>query len=84
MTIKKIYLTAILLAGVICAMSQGTPGGGGGGGGNTQPGGGFDPGTGNEPPPSGAVPVDGGLGLLLAAGVGYGVKKAYNSRKHKF
>ena len=33
--------------------------------------------------PSGAVPVDGGLSLLLAAGVGYGVKKAYNSRMHK-
>ena len=33
--------------------------------------------------PGGAVPVDGGLSLLLAAGVGYGVKKAYNSRKHK-
>jgi hypothetical protein len=33
--------------------------------------------------PAGAVPVDGGLSLLLAAGLGYGVKKAYNSRKHK-
>ena len=29
----------------------------------------------------GAVPVDGGLSLLLAAGVGYGVKKVRDSRK---
>jgi hypothetical protein len=27
------------------------------------------------------VPVDGGLSLLLAAGVGYGVKKVRDSRK---
>ncbi len=39
-----------------------------------------------EPPgipgdPGGAVPVDGGLGLLLAAGVGYGVKRIYQDRR---
>lgn len=28
-------------------------------------------------------PIDGGLSLLLAAGVGYGIKKARNSRKNK-
>jgi hypothetical protein len=28
----------------------------------------------------GAVPVDGGLAFLLAAGVGYGAKKAYDYR----
>lgn len=31
--------------------------------------------------PAGAVPVDGGLGLLLAAGVGYGVKRMYIGRQ---
>ena len=29
----------------------------------------------------GAVPVDGGLSLLLGAGVAYGVKKGYDYRK---
>ncbi len=29
------------------------------------------------------VPFDGGLSLLLAAGLGLGAKKAYNSRKKK-
>lgn len=29
------------------------------------------------------VPIDGGLSILLAAGVGYGVKKAYSSHKKK-
>ena len=28
-------------------------------------------------------PIDGGLSLLLAAGVGYSIKKARNSRKNK-
>lgn len=27
------------------------------------------------------APIDGGLSLLIAAGVGYGVKKAYHHRK---
>ncbi len=79
MTIKKLFLTCILLTGVICAMSQGTPGGGTPGGG--EPGGNLDPGTGTEPPPEGAVPVDGGLAFLLAGGVAYGAKKAYDYRK---
>jgi hypothetical protein len=34
-------------------------------------------------PQSGAVPVDGGLAILLATGVGYGAKKAYDYRKNK-
>ena len=29
------------------------------------------------------TPIDGGLSLLLAAGIGYGVKKAHNRRKAK-
>ena len=28
-----------------------------------------------------AVPIDGGLSLLIAAGVGYGIKKAYHYNK---
>lgn len=39
------------------------------------------------PPPSGdpdePVPLDGGLSLLIAAGVGYGAKKTYDLRKKK-
>lgn len=33
--------------------------------------------------PGGDVPVDGGLSLLIAAGVGYGAKKIKDSRKKK-
>lgn len=29
------------------------------------------------------APIDGGLSILLAAGVGYGVKKMRDARKHK-
>jgi hypothetical protein len=36
-----------------------------------------DPGGG----PIGAIPVDGGLAFLLAAGVGYGAKKMHERRK---
>ena len=39
-----------------------------------QPGGG-----GPDPDPS--VPIDGGLSLLVAAGAGYAIKKAYDKRK---
>jgi len=35
------------------------------------------------PPDPGDVPIDGGLSLLLAAGVGYGVKKYRDGRKKK-
>lgn len=34
-------------------------------------------------PPPGAAPIDGGLSLLVAAGVGYGVKKIREKRKNK-
>ncbi|HRQ21379.1 MAG TPA: hypothetical protein PKY29_08690 [Ferruginibacter sp.] len=30
-----------------------------------------------------ACPIDGGLGILLAAGIGLGAKKAYEARKKK-
>jgi hypothetical protein len=33
--------------------------------------------------PEDGVPIDGGLSILLAAGVGYGAKKMYESRKDK-
>ena len=42
-----------------------------------------DPFGGGNPggnPPVGAVPVDGGLSLLLLAGVGYGARKTYQHR----
>lgn len=32
------------------------------------------------PPPT-AAPIDGGLSLLIAAGIGYASKKAYDKRK---
>ena len=38
-----------------------------------------DPGGG----PVGAIPVDGGLAFLLAAGVGYGAKKVWDGRKSR-
>lgn len=36
---------------------------------------------GGGPDPDPAVPLDGGISLLVAAGVGYAVKKAYDKRK---
>jgi hypothetical protein len=46
------------------------------------PGSGTGQGNGGGPNPVGA-PVDGGLGILLALGLGYGGKKLYNARKSK-
>ena len=71
--LKKSFFFILMILGVSFAIAQ--PGGG-------IPGGGGDVGTG-DPPPVGAVPVDGGLALILAAGVGYGAKKAYDYRKNK-
>lgn len=72
---KKVKLVFILLA--IFAMPlislpdpPGPPGSGGG------------QGNGGGPNPVGA-PIDGGLGILLALGLGYGGKKLYNARKSK-
>jgi hypothetical protein len=59
----------LLLSAQISALGPpGPPGGGGGGG--TPP---------CWPPP--CVPIDGGIGLLLAAGALYGVKKVYQHSK---
>ncbi len=44
------------------------------------PGSGSGQGNGGGPNPVGA-PIDGGLGILLALGLGYGAKKLYNARK---
>ncbi len=33
------------------------------------------------PPPPEDIPIDGGLGILLIAGIGYGAKKLYSERK---
>jgi hypothetical protein len=33
------------------------------------------------PPPTTGAPFDGGLSLLIAAGIGYASKKAYDKRK---
>jgi len=38
---------------------------------------------GGLPPAPADVPIDGGLSLLLAAGVGYGIKKYRDSKKGK-
>ncbi len=40
-----------------------------------------DPGGNPGGNPIGAIPVDGGLAFLLAAGVGYGAKKAHERRR---
>jgi len=42
------------------------------------------PGGGGGPPcgsPWGCIPIDGGIGLLLAAGIAYGGKKTYKAYK---
>lgn len=55
--------------------------------GNTQPAPGGTGGSGTSPDPTtgGSVPIDGGLSLVLAAGVGYGAKKIrdYNKKKRE-
>lgn len=38
--------------------------------------------TGGDPDAT-PIPFDGGLSLVIAAGVGFGVKKAYQARKQK-
>ncbi len=35
------------------------------------------------PPPPGGAPVDGGVGLLVAAGIAYGAKKLRDSRRNR-
>ncbi len=69
--IKRFLLVFVITCSVhfVQAQDPGDPFSGGGG----NPGG----------APGGGVPVDGGLGLLLAAGVGYGVRKGYKAKQVK-
>jgi len=43
------------------------------------------PGGGGDPPcwPPPCIPIDGGIGFLIAAGIAYGGKKAFDSLKNK-
>ena len=70
--LRKLLLTLVFLFASIFILNAiavdppPPPGGGHGGGGNQ--------------PPAGA-PIDGGLGILMALGAGYGSFKLYRSRK---
>ena len=72
---KKIYFvfTVVILVMSLHVNAQDIPEPDASGGGAGDPGG----------PQSGGVPVDAGLGILLAAGASYGAKKAYDYRKNK-
>lgn len=67
---------ALILLGFIIVVgrtaAQAPPPPPGGGGSTTSPG--------CWPPPC-TVPIDGGIGFLIAAGVGLGAKKLYNNQK---
>lgn len=73
----KLFKSILFLSIVFCVLfllpdsALAQPGGGGG------PGGGDDPGC--WPPP--CVPIDGGVGWLIAAGAIYGGKKAYTTSR---
>jgi hypothetical protein len=41
----------------------------------------LDGGTEFDPPNENDLPIDGGVSLLLVAGIGYGAKKLYDKRK---
>lgn len=71
---RKVILRTVLVCAITCSalMSKALgfpPGWGGGGGGGG--------GGGNHHD----APIDGGASLLIGAGVVYGIKKAYNSRR---
>lgn len=71
MTKNKIRLTLLafgLTMGMLSVQAQGGPG---------DPG---DPGPDPDPPPT-EIPFDGGLSLVLAAGVAYAAKKGIDKRK---
>lgn len=70
MKLQRIILLTIFLlafAGVSDVLALGPPG----------------PPTGPPPcwPPPCVIPLDGGISLLIAAGIAYGGKKVYDSRK---
>jgi hypothetical protein len=68
---KSKFRSAVLVIALVCATSfayaQGGPGGPG------------DPG--GDPDPGAAVPFDGGLSLVVAAGLAYAAKKGRDKRK---
>lgn len=61
-----IILGSMTLATITMAQPPDPPAPGSGGGSNT--------------PMGGTAPIDGGLAILLAAGIGYGAKKVYHAR----
>jgi hypothetical protein len=68
---RSIITTMIILGGmslatITMAQPPEPPAPGSGGGSNT--------------PMGGAAPIDGGLAILLAAGIGYGAKKVYYAK----
>ena len=69
-SLKKLFFVALVAAMPLLGMSQ-------------DPSGVPDPGNGGGNPDAGSVPIDGGLSLLLAAGVGYGAKKLRSHNKRK-
>lgn len=64
---KHLFFAAILMAGACCAYAAAPP----------APGGGMTPPC--WPPP--CVPIDGGVGFLIAAAAIYGGKKLYDHQK---
>jgi len=69
--LKWVIATICFIIIAIPSLSQGPPDTGGSG---------PDGDPGGDPD---LIPIDGGLGFLLAAGVGYGVKKVRDFRKKK-
>jgi len=67
---KLFFILSMLLIGIAAPLNAQPPDPGGGGGGPNC-----------FPPP--CVPIDGGLSLLLAAGVAYGGKKIYELNKEE-
>ncbi len=67
-SLKKLFFVALVAGMPLLGTSQ-------------DPNGVPDPGNGGGNPDAGSVPIDGGLSLLLAAGVGYGAKKLRSHNK---
>ena len=67
--LPRLLLIIIVMVLPLMGISQDPPGPGDTGGGN--------------PDDAGSVPIDGGLSLVLAAGVGYGAKKLRDYKKKR-
>ena len=67
--LPRLLLIIIVMVLPLMGISQDPPGPGDTGGGN--------------PDDAGSVPIDGGLSLVIAAGVGYGAKKLREHNKKK-